>query len=97
MEDCNRDGLVTQAKNLIEKYKIETRWVPLDNIAVHPGNRGGVYPNGTRVEGLMTDLLRIGLDAEEANHNGVAVMDFAEEVNFWLYDCQRCRNSFEVI
>ena len=25
MEDCNRDGLVTQAKNLIEKYKIETR------------------------------------------------------------------------
>ena len=102
MEDCNRDGLVTQAKNLIEKYKIETRWVPLDNMAVHPGNRGGVYPNGTRVEGLMTDLLRIGLDADEASHNGYAVMDFAEEARpanyetFKQFNLRQCATSREL-
>ena len=50
----------------------------------------------------MTDLLRIGLDAEEANHNGVAVMDFAEEARpanyetFKQFNLRQCATSREL-
>ena len=46
-------------------------------VGFHPANRDGTPPNGERCKRICTDVLQIGFDDVEANHEGVCV---AEEV-----------------
>ena len=46
-------------------------------VGFHPANRDGTPPNGERCKRICTDVLQIGFDEVEANHEGVCV---AEEV-----------------
>ena len=52
----------------IQKLKLR-----LENLGVHPQNRGGVYPTGLRCKSLCVDVLKAGFLKEEVCHQMVVV------------------------
>ena len=73
-EEDDMAGIFRRAMALRVKYRVGKKTkVPLCRLAVHPLNRGSVYPNGGRVKGLGLDLLTEGFCEDEADHEGVCV------------------------
>ena len=50
-----------------------SRRIPIASLGVHPMNRGGVYPQPEVVKGLALEILRLGFNRAEADHEGVCV------------------------
>ena len=67
MTDIFRRAMALRVKYRVGK---ETK-VPLCRLAVHPLNRGSVYPNGDRVKGFGFDLLNEGFCEDDADLEGV--------------------------
>ncbi|MDA8584455.1 hypothetical protein N9L68_09460 [bacterium] len=44
-------------------------------MAVHPQNRGGVYPQSDTVRNLGMSIMATGFNGSEADHEGVCVED----------------------
>ena len=62
---------------LCAKYRVEDpprkEIIPIRLLRVHPGNRGGQYPNPETVRVLGQEILLGGFVREEADHQGVVV------------------------
>ena len=79
----NDMGLIRKAMALRVKYRKHDsgkldgdkwlRYIAIQLLAVHPSNRGGVYPQGERLKGLNELFMRTGYVQEEADHAGVCV------------------------
>ncbi len=79
-------GIITAAMAWRVKYRklddigrVVRRTYPIENLGVHPNNRGGVYPAGIRCKGLAVELCTNGFVKEECNHAGVAVEEVPYE------------------
>ena len=69
-------GLLDKAGDFTKNYHVTKIRIQVRHIGVHPDNRGGVYPNGARVEGLAKQILSVGFKKEIADHMGVCVQDW---------------------
>ena len=70
------EGLIRKAFELRAKYNmINSATINLDQLAVHPMNRSGTYPNGGAVQTLGLEILRGGFSRDVAYHDGVAVQE----------------------
>ena len=47
--------------------------IQLEDLCVHPQNRGGTYPSALRVVGLLCSILQDRFLKEEASHEAVVV------------------------
>ena len=77
-EDADLAGIFRRSMAYRVKYRVgdgKKTKVPLERLAVHPLNRGSVYPNGDRVKGLGLDLLTEGFCEDEADHEGARVQE----------------------
>ena len=54
------DGLVRKAAALRVKYRISHKTISLSRMAVHPQNRGGVYPQPDTVRNLGLNIMAKG-------------------------------------
>jgi hypothetical protein len=79
-------GIVTAAMAWRVKYrklddngKVVRKHIPIQNMGVHPRNRGGIYPAGIRCKSLCQELLTNGFLKEECNHVGIAVEEVPYE------------------
>ena len=75
-------GIVMSAAAFRTKYrKMGPKGEPLtiqlrvENLGVHPKNRGGVYPAGVRCKSLCVDVMEAGFAKEELQHQMVVVED----------------------
>ena len=59
--------------------------IALSRLGVHPQNRGGMYPQPDIVRDLGLQIMPIGFNESEANHEGVSV----EEMPF----CERAKHG----
>ena len=66
-------GLIRRAMAWRVKYRVASRRIPIASLGVHPMNRGGVYPQPEVVKGLALEILRLGFNRAEADHEGVCV------------------------
>ena len=72
-------GAMVKAMALRVKYRATSesgqpkRRNALHRLGVHPGNRGGVYPQEDTVQHLGVRLAREGFLQEEADHGGIGV------------------------
>ena len=72
-------GAMVKAMALRAKYRVTSdsgqrkRRNALHRLGVHPGNRGGVYPQEDTVQHLGVRLAREGFLQEEADHGGICV------------------------
>ena len=67
------------------KPVVET--VPIMNVGVHKGNRGGVYTQGIACKTLLKTIIMDGFDKTQANSQGLAVRERPE----------KCRSDAETI
>ena len=65
-------GLLPKAASLVAKYaerddegNIRYTTAAIENIGVHPGNRGGVYTQGQRCRSLFQTLMQAGFSKED--------------------------------
>jgi hypothetical protein len=56
-----------------EGNKVVRKRLRVENLGVHPKNRGGVYPSGVRCKSLCVEVMDVGFIKEEVNHAVVAV------------------------
>ena len=89
-------GELTKAMALKVKYKKcslgeANYFVPIQQMGVHPLNRGGHYPSGERCRTLIRDVIRAGFVATDVSHNAVAV----EEVPIEKLQLLKNKNKFE--
>ena len=68
-------GLVRQAAAFRVKYRVSNKTISLCRMAVHPQNRGGVYPQPDTVRNLGLNIMAKGLSHREANHEGICVQE----------------------
>ena len=66
-------GLVRKAAAFRAKYRVSNKTISLCRMAVHPQNRGGVYPQPDTVRNLGLNIMAKGFSQREANHEGVCV------------------------
>ena len=73
-------GQVSAATALRAQYsikdsngKVQKMRLRIENLGVHPKNRGGVYPAGLRCRSLALDVLDVGFSKEELCHQLVVV------------------------
>ena len=73
-------GQVSAATALRAQYsikdsngKVQKMRLRIENLGVHPKNRGGVYPAGLRCKSLALDVLDVGVSKEELCHQLVVV------------------------
>ena len=78
-------GLVRQAMAFRVKYRVAKKVLSLYRLAVHPHNRGGMYPQPDTVRNLGLKIITKGFNQSEANHEGVSV----EEMPF----CERAKHG----
>ena len=52
------------------KFKTSLSW---DMCGIHEDNRGGVYPSGETIKNLCVQVCTMGVNADEADHMGIAV------------------------
>ena len=79
------EGLVRKAAAFRAKYRVSNKTISLCRMAVHPQNRGGVYPQPDTVRNLGLNIMAKGFSQREANHEGVCV----EEMPY----CERTKQS----
>ena len=70
-------GLVRQAMAFRVKYRTSQskKRISLTRLAVHPQNRGGMYPQPDTVRNLGVQIMATGFNGSEADHEGVSVED----------------------
>jgi hypothetical protein len=80
-------------------HKVVRTKVRIENLGVHPKNRGGVYPSGVRCKALCVEVIEVGFVKEEVNHAVVAVEETPaahirsrgeEYVSGSTYNVQKC-------
>ena len=75
-------------------------FVPILALAVHPKNRGGVYPAGSRLKELCYKLGVLGFRKEEPNHALVAVEEpedaAAKGETIHQYNVKKTRNDVDL-
>ena len=76
-------GLVRQAMAFRVKYRVAKKVISLFRLAVHPQNRGGMYPQPDTVRNLGLKIISKGFNQSEANHEGVCVEEipYSERAN----------------
>ena len=71
--------LIKAAAAFRTKYKRPgTQFMPLICLGVSPANRCGIFPEQSRLIGLMKDIFGQGFSAETINHAGVCVEEIPE-------------------
>ena len=70
-------GLVRKAMAFRVKYRVSLskKRIALARLAVHPQNRGGMYPQPDIVRNLGVQIMATGFNGSEADHEGVCVED----------------------
>ena len=66
-------GLIRKAAAIRAKYRVSNETISPCRMAVHPQNRGGVYPQPDTVRNLGLNIMAKGFSQREANHEGVCV------------------------
>ena len=85
------DGVETQilnvASRLREKYALKDKLgarmyqkISLEDLCVHPQNRGGTFPSAARVKDLLCGILRDRFLASEAQHEAVVIQELPFEL-----------------
>ena len=69
------EGLVRKAAAFRAKYRVSNKTISLCRMAVHPQNRGGMYPQPDTVRNLGVQNMATGFNWREADHAGVCVED----------------------
>ena len=70
-------GLVRKAIAFRVKYRVSLskKRIALPRWAVHPQNRGGMYPQPDTVRNLGVQIMAAGFNGSEADHEGVCEED----------------------
>jgi hypothetical protein len=95
-------GLEAQTKDLIDKYFVEKKKIPIEFLGVHPAHRGSVYPRAGDVRSLASEVFKVGFDEDQANRGGICVMELSEEERpkdyetFKEFNCRHCEASSEL-
>ena len=96
-------GLEAQTKDLIDKYIVEKKKIPIEFLGVHPAHRDGLYPHAGAVRSLASHVFKVGFDANDANRGGICVMELPEEERpkdyetFKDFNCRNCQNGLRIL
>ena len=82
MVDARRPGLLHEAADLRRRYAVKDSAgqrvqakISLEDLCIHPQNRGGTFPSAARVVDLLRGIMEDRFLAKEAQHEAVVVQE----------------------
>lgn len=84
------ETLIQQMYKLRDEYRIATERIPPQLVGFHPLNRNGEPPSGERCLKLTAEIFKRGFDPNEADCNGIVIMEPKDTSVFHDFNVKAC-------